>query len=55
VQSERGGERVRLWAQVSGGMWASRVQGSKGAGTCGGGRGSRGHGRVHGGGTWAGG
>jgi hypothetical protein len=54
-QSERGGERVRLRAQVSKGKWASGAQGSKGARTCGDGRRSSGCGRVHGGGTWVGG
>jgi hypothetical protein len=51
AQSERGGKRVRLRAQVSKGNWASGVWGSKGARMCGGGRRSSGHGRVHGGGT----
>jgi hypothetical protein len=55
AERERGGERVRMCAQVSGAMWASRARGSKGARTCGGGRRSCGHGRVHGGGTWEGG
>ena len=55
AQSEREGERVRLRAQVSGGRWASATRGSKGVGTCGGGRRSHGRGRVHGGGLWAGG
>jgi hypothetical protein len=55
AQSEREGERVRLRAQVSGGRWASKARGSKGARTCEGGRGSRSRGRVHGGGSWAGG
>jgi hypothetical protein len=53
AEREREGEKVRLRAQVSGGRWASSAQGSKGAGTCGGGRRSRGRGRVHGGGSWA--
>jgi hypothetical protein len=55
AQSEREGERVRLRAQVSWGRWASRARGSKGEGTCGGGRRSRGRGHVHGGGSWVGG
>jgi hypothetical protein len=52
AQSEREGERVRLRVQVSRGRWASRARGSKGARTCGGGRRSRGRGRVHCGGHW---
>jgi hypothetical protein len=55
AQIEREGERIWLRAQVSGGRWASRARGSKGAGTCGGGRRSRGGERVHGGVSWAGG
>jgi hypothetical protein len=55
AQSERGGERVRLRAQMSGGRWASGARGSKGARTCGGGLRSRGNGHVHGVGTWVGG
>jgi hypothetical protein len=55
AQSERGGERVWLRAQVSGGKCASGARGSKGVRTCGGGRRSCGRGRVHDGGTWAGG
>jgi hypothetical protein len=55
IWSRAQSERVRLRAQVSGGKWASEARGSKGAGTCGGGRRSRGRGRVHGGGTWVGG
>jgi hypothetical protein len=45
---EREGEGVRLRAQVSGGKWASGARGSKRARTCGGGRRTRGRGRVHG-------
>jgi hypothetical protein len=48
AQSERGGERVRLRAQLSRGKWASGARGSKGARTCGGGRRTRGRGCVHG-------
>jgi hypothetical protein len=55
TQSEREGERVWLRAQVSEWRWASRARGSKGAGTCEEGRRSCGHGRVHSGGSWAGG
>jgi hypothetical protein len=48
AQSERGGERVRLRAQVSGGKWESGARGSKVARSCGGGRRTHGRGRVHG-------
>jgi hypothetical protein len=47
AQGERGGERVRLRAQVSGGKWASGVRGSKGARMCGGGQRTSGRGHVH--------
>jgi hypothetical protein len=47
AQSKRGGERVRLRAQVSGGKWASGARGSKGARTCGDGRRTRGRGGIH--------
>jgi hypothetical protein len=48
AQSKRGGKRVRLRAQVSGGKWVSGARGSKGVRTCGGGRRTCGRGRVHG-------
>jgi hypothetical protein len=55
AQSEREGEGVRLRAQVIEGRWESRARGSKGAWVRGRGRRTRGRGRVHGGGSWAGG
>ena len=50
-RGEREGEGARLRAQMSRGKWASRVRALKGARACGGGRGMRGRGRVHGGGV----
>jgi hypothetical protein len=47
VRRVRGGEGVRMRAQMSGGKWASGARGSKGARTCGGGRRTRGRGLVH--------
>jgi hypothetical protein len=47
VRRVRGGEGVRMRAQMSGGKWASGARGSKGARTCGGGRRTRGRGHVH--------
>jgi hypothetical protein len=48
ARGEREGEGARLRAQMSRGKWESRVQALKGARACGGGRGMRGRGRVHG-------
>jgi hypothetical protein len=51
-ERERGGW---LRVQMSEGRWASRAQGSKGVQARGRGRRTRDRGRVHGGGSWAGG
>jgi hypothetical protein len=48
-QSEREGEGARQRAQMGEGRWVSRVRGSKGERGLGRSRGTRGHGRVHGG------
>jgi hypothetical protein len=55
AQGEREDEGARLRAQMSRGEWASGVRALKGARACGGGRETRGRGRVHGGSSWAGG
>jgi hypothetical protein len=51
AQREREGEGARLRAQMRRGKWASGVWALKGTRACGGGRGTRGRGRVHGGGV----
>jgi hypothetical protein len=49
AQGEREGEGARLRAQMSRGKWVSGVRALKGVRACGGGRETRGYGRVHGG------